>query len=86
MKISLISFQINFPKKIKIIGERMKKNLVFMQNGKGDILRYSNREHLRKTKRLEYSEKLNKLKDKLKISTEETSETSTNPEPKAVVA
>jgi hypothetical protein len=48
-----------------------KKNLIYMQNASGKILRYSNKEHIKKTKRLEYAEKLKELKDNLGITKKE---------------
>jgi len=44
-----------------------KKNLIYMRNNEDVKLRYSNREHLVKTKRLVYGKRLEKLKDNLKI-------------------
>ena len=48
-----------------------KKNLIFAQDDKKNTLRYSNKEHLKRTKRLEYAEKLKNLKSLNGISDEE---------------
>jgi hypothetical protein len=60
----------SFQNKI-ITNDPGKKNLLFMQDAKGNTLRYSNKEHLKRTRRLEYAEKLNKLKDELEITKRE---------------
>jgi len=48
-----------------------KKNLIYMRNNNNVKFRYSNREHLTKTKRLVYAKRLEKLKDNLKIKDKE---------------
>ncbi len=70
----LLSTQIEEIKKNDdwLVNDPGKKNLLYMKSSKGKIWRYSNRRHIKKTKRLEYQKRIDNHKKKNEITEIET--------------